>query len=154
MTIQASTLPAALMVLLLSAFPAQAQANAIQTQETQFDGVVAELYECKRKKGVLTIKMRFRNESDTPVFLRIDTDHGKYGNDKYYLIAEDKKYSLLKDEKGQAIAPRAIYRKNLKKGQTYSWWAKFPAPPVEVAMIDSLIMPGVLPFEDIPITDR
>ena len=35
----------------------------IQAQETSFPGVIAELTQCKRKKGVLTAKVRIKNTS-------------------------------------------------------------------------------------------
>jgi len=34
--------------------------SVIQTQETSFPGVIAELTQCKRKKGVLTVKVRVK----------------------------------------------------------------------------------------------
>ena len=40
---------------------AQAPAPAIQTQETNEAGVVADLTECRRSEGVLSIKVKLRN---------------------------------------------------------------------------------------------
>src|SRR6202521_2794250 len=40
-----------------------ASAGVIQTQETNTQSVVADLTECKRKDGVLSVKVSFRNTS-------------------------------------------------------------------------------------------
>src|SRR5208283_3906195 len=46
--------------------PAAQPSNVIQTQDANAEGVVAELTECRRSEGVLTIKVRFRNTSAKP----------------------------------------------------------------------------------------
>ena len=124
-------------------------AGPIQTQETEFQGVVAELTECKRKEGVLTVKVIFRNTGSEDSFVNIETDHGKY--DKIYVTADSKKYFVLKDTEGESLAPKYI-SDTLKKGGKILWWAKYPAPPAEVKTIN-LIFPKVLPFEDVPVKD-
>ncbi len=68
------------------------------------------------------------------------------------MTAEDKKYLILKDSEGAPLAPGGLTA-DLEAGQTHLWWAKFPAPPPEVGTIN-LIIPSVLPFEDLPITDK
>lgn len=121
----------------------------IQSQDTNISGVVAELIECKSKEGVLTVKVRFRNISGSKVWLSIDTHHGSY--EGFYITAENKKYFILRDSDDAPLAPKYLGGVNLEKDQTHSWWAKFPAPPSKVKKID-LLMPQVLPFEEIPIT--
>ena len=121
----------------------------IQTQETEMAGIVAELTEAKRKDGVLTIKVNFRNTGNDATRVYIDTQHGKY--EQIYVTADTKKYFVLKDSEGAPLAPKYI-EGNPKKGEKVLWWAKYPAPPAEVKKIN-LIIPSVLPFEDVPITD-
>lgn len=121
----------------------------IQTQETNISGVVAELIECARNEGVLTVKVRFRNSGDQPVRLYAETHHGEYR--EFSVTASGKKYFVLKDTEGAPLAPKYLDA-NLAKGQTYLWWAKFPAPPTDVKKVD-VIIPGVLPFENVPISD-
>jgi hypothetical protein len=130
---------------------AQTAGQALQVQETNVPGIVAEMTECKRKEGVLTVKVRFRNTSDKTSWFAIDTGHGKY--EGFYVSAGNKKYFVLKDAEGAPVAPKYIDGGNLEKGQTYTWWAKFPAPPAEVKQVN-LMMPKVLPFEDVPVADR
>lgn len=125
-------------------------AGYIQSQETNMTGIVAELIECKRKEGVLTVKVRFRNTSNNKAYIAIDTHHGSY--EGFYISAEDKKYFVLRDSDGAPLAPKYI-GENLEKSQVFLWWAKFPAPPVKVKKVN-LVIPKVLPFEDVPITDQ
>lgn len=144
-----------IVALLASAFigtisPRQIQAAApIQIQETEISGVTAELTECKRAEGVLTVKVRFKNTSDEKVWFSIDTHHGDY--DGFYVTAESKKYFVLKDSDGAPLAPKYLGNKDLNKNEIILWWAKFPAPPASVKKIN-LIIPRVPPFDDVPIT--
>lgn len=143
-----------LLVAAVSVFSAGAQAQAgapMQTQETNIQGVSAELIECTRKAGVLTVKVRFRAGADKKTWLNIDTGHGAYAG--FYLVAGDKKYFILRDAEGAPIAPKALGGVHLNKGETHLWWAKFPAPGADVKEV-KLVIPEVLPFEDIPVTDK
>jgi hypothetical protein len=126
------------------------QDDVIQMQPTNMNGINAELIQCKRKKGVLSIKVRFVNSGNDMVKLRIDTHHGAY--DGFYVTAKEKKYFVLKDTEGIALAPKYMGA-DLKKGESYYWWAKFPAPPAEVKEVN-IVIPQVLPFEDVEITDK
>lgn len=143
------SLLAASALALLSA-GAQAQ-SAIQTQETNIQGVTADLIECSRKAGVLTVKLRFRSAADKKTWFNIDTGHGAYAG--FYVVAGDKKHFILRDAEGAPIAPKALGGVHLNKGDTHLWWAKFPAPGPEVKQV-KLVIPEVLPFEDLPVTDK
>lgn len=148
-------------VLAIPTYPAIAQGvsgkaetgtKVIQTQETNFSGVVAELTECKRKEGVLSIKVRFRNTSDASIRVYLYGAHTRKGEiDKFYVTGDSKKYFTLKDTEQEALASEELDA-DLKKNETHIWWVKFPAPPAEVKKIN-LIMPKVTPFEDVPITE-
>lgn len=128
----------------------QAQAAApLQSQETEISGVTADLTECKRSEGVLTVKVRFTNTGDEKAWFSIDTHHGGY--DGFYVTAESKKYFVLRDTDDEPLAPKELGGVWLEKNKTALWWAKFPAPPASVKKIN-LIIPKVLPFEDVPIT--
>ncbi|CAG1003473.1 hypothetical protein BURK2_03218 [Burkholderiales bacterium] len=136
----------------LSSVGALAQAGgALQTQETNVQGVSAELIECSRKAGVLTVKLRFRASAEKKTWFNIDTGHGAYAG--FYVVAGDKKHFILRDAEGAPIAPKALGGVHLNKGETHLWWAKFPAPGIEVKQV-KLVLPEVLPFEDIPVTDK
>jgi hypothetical protein len=146
------------LVLLGSAFavpPAAVPTSVIQTQETSDEGVVGELIECRRSEGVLTIKVRFRNNSDKAVNLTF-IHWGAVGVDvpKFYVTAGNKKYFVLKDTDGTVLSSNSANSDaSLGPGKTYLWWGKYPAPPAEVKKIN-FMMPLTAPFEDVPITDK
>lgn len=132
---------------------AQSEAGkVIQSQDTNASGIVAELTECKRKDGVLRIKVRFRNTSANKARLDVyGSSTRSYEMDKFYVTAANKKYFVLKDSEGTPLMSDTLYA-DLDKDGTFLWWAKFPAPPPEVKEI-GITMPKVNPFEDVPISD-
>jgi hypothetical protein len=129
-------------------------AAAVQSQDTSKAGVVAEVAECVRKDGVLTVKLRFRNTTAAPI--RFTVLHNR-AYDQYYVTAGDKKYFVLRDEEKTPLAvpadPVGGIDANLDPGGAWTWWAKYPAPPVEVKAV-SYYTPHTPPFEDVPVTDR
>lgn len=131
---------------------AAANVVALSSQETNWTGVTAEVTEFRRKGNTLTAKVRFRNsgtESREPDIQLRDT---------YVMDASaGKKYEVLKDEKNTYIGSlRPGYSERwyttLKTGEQATIWMKFPAPPAEVKAV-TLQLPGVPPFEDVPIQD-
>lgn len=129
-------------------------AEPLQVQETNEPDIVAEFIECKRKEGVLTIRIRFRNRgTESPRFYLINNRDF----DNWYVSAEDKKYLILRDEEGTPLAPPSdsggSVGVSLRPKGTWLWWAKYPAPPPEVKKINYYTtVTG--PFEDIPVTDQ
>jgi hypothetical protein len=122
-------------------------------------GVVAEIMQCKREGGVLSIRMRLRNtgSEDTSVTL---VGGGNY--DQYYVTAGGRKYLVLRDAEKMPLASPINHRAgepafagvvaNLPKGGSYTWYAKYPAPPIDVKKI-IYYTPITVPFEDIPVSD-
>jgi hypothetical protein len=79
--------------------------------------------------------------------------------DEAYLIdtGAGKKYNVLRDEKGSYIASLRSgwndrWYGDMKAGETYLLWMKFPAPPAETKAI-TLQLPGMAPFEDVNIQE-
>jgi len=145
---------AASILLLGTPTPASAQsADVIQSQETNTGGIVAEITQCKRKDGILTIKLRLRNTSTAKVNVTL-IDSRNF--DSYYLTAGDKKYFVLRDTENVPLMPQADgfgnFKVQIAKEGSYTWWAKFPAPPADVAAI-AFYSPITAPFDDVPITD-
>ena len=122
------------------------------SQETNLPGVVAEVTEFRRKGNTLTAKVRFRNTGTADV----DVDFSYAG--AYLLDTEAaKKYEVLKDEKGYYIAAlygstKDRYWVDLPPGASLTAGMKVPAPPAATTAV-TLQVPGVPPFEDIPIQD-
>ena len=67
-------------------------------------GIAADFTECKRKDGVLSVKIRYRNIS--PSEARVGVISGR-NYEAYYVTAENKKYFMLKDSEGTYLTPRA-----------------------------------------------
>jgi hypothetical protein len=126
----------------------------LAVQDTNQPGVVAELVECKRKDGVLTVKVRFRNggAEDASFYLVSSSDY-----DKQYVTAGSKKYFVLRDSEKTPLASVADAGGNVRvplpAGASWTWWAKYPAPPAEVTEIAYFTSAGA-PFEDVPVTDK
>lgn len=154
----------ATLVVLAASRPAQVAAQAatpvakpvapLQVQETNEAGVIAEFVECKRKEGVLTLRIRLRNTGNAGTHFYLISSRNY---DNFYVTAEDKKYLVLRDEEKTPLAPAANaggdVGVNLAKGGSWLWWAKYPAPPAGVKKIN-YVWPLGAPFEDIPIADQ
>lgn len=134
-----------------AAAPAAAGA-VLASQDTNWQGVVAEVTELRRKGNTLTAKVRLRNGGS-------DDQQCEIQFDETYLMdaANAKKYEVLKDEKGNYIASLRSgwndrWYDKLKPTQSYLLWMKFPAPPADVHTI-TLQLPNTPPFEDLAIQD-
>jgi hypothetical protein len=137
--------------------PAAQSPDVIQTQDANVDGVVAELTQCQRSEGVLTIKVRFRNNADKERHL-VFTHWNAAGSDnpKFYVTAGNKKYFLLADSDGTVLSINSTgngFEASLDPGKTFIWWGKYPAPPADVKKIN-FMMPVTTPFDAVPITDE
>ncbi|OFV80675.1 MAG: hypothetical protein A2Y78_02690 [Acidobacteria bacterium RBG_13_68_16] len=126
----------------------------LQVQETNEAGVIAEFVECKRKEGVLTVRIRLRNTGNAGADFYLISSRNY---DSFYVTAEDKKYLVLRDEEKTPLAPAANaggdVGVSIAKGGSWLWWAKYPAPPAGVKKIN-YVWPLGAPFEDIPIADQ
>lgn len=131
-----------------------APAGTLKTSDTNISGVAADVTECARKDGALSVKVRFRNASGEKKKLNLFA--GK-DYEKYYVTAASKKYFILKDSEGTYLTPQASSFGGLSvgidPGEQYTWWAKYPAPPGEVKAV-TLYTQVAAPLEDIPVSDK
>ena len=131
---------------------APAPAAAVATQTSNWPGVVADVTEFRRKGSTLTVRVVLRNQGN------VDAEPDIHYNEVYVMdLGAGKKYEVLKDEKGAYIAALHTgwnnrWYEKLAPGASYTIWIKFPAPPPEVKAV-TLQLPGVPPFEDVPIQD-
>ena len=137
------------------ASPVLAQVPAIQSQDINQPGFVADLTEAKRGDGVLSIKVRLKNTGAKAERVKI---YAQTKVEAFYVQAEGKKYFVLRDtEKVPLAAPADSYdgtlAPNVAPGGSFTWWAKFPAPPANVKKL-SFYWPLGTPFDDVPITDK
>ena len=146
MTTTARSLGAHALLLALTLLPslARAEDKPLATADTNMKAT-AEIYECKRKEGVLTIKVRFKATSDTYI--------GLSSSLVYVLdVAAGKKYEVLRDSEKRPLATAEHVRVYPKAGETTKAWWKFPAPPAKTKKV-TFSLPNCEPFEDVPITD-
>ncbi len=133
---------------------AATMSSTAPAQDTNVVGVIAQITECARENGVLSIRLLLRNT----------TSQGKHVDllrnrnyDDYYLSAAGTKYRILKDTDGTYLTPGASMFGglgiDLDPGGQYNWWARFPAPPASVKAV-SLYTPIAPPFDEIPVTDK
>lgn len=122
--------------------------------DTNIAGIVAEVTQCARAEGVLSLKLRFRNTS--PAAKNVSIVSGR-NFESFYLSAGSKKYFVLKDTDGTYLMPRTdgfgYLSAGIDPGGQYTWWAKFPAPPDDVKTV-TLYTPLGAPIEDIPISSQ
>jgi hypothetical protein len=132
---------------------AAAQAPKPEAHETTIDGVTAEIVEALRKEGVLTMKVRYRNNSDTAATLKV---YRSWNDTDYYVTAGSTKLMVLKDSKGTPLAaPHSVHGEtdvSIKPKGSFLFWAKYPAPGAEAKKV-SFYHPHSPPIEDIPVTD-
>lgn len=116
---------------------------------TDVDGVVADLLLAVRREGRLTVTIRFRNTSEATRRLAIP---GDYDSD-WRLVAGGRDWRLAREADGDPLATEPLDDRVLLPGQTALWRGTFVAPPPGVHAF-RLEVPGVEPFEDVPIADR
>jgi hypothetical protein len=132
--------------------PTAAPTAVVATQTTNWPGVVVSVTEFRRKGSTLTVRAEVRNQGN------VDANPDISYNEVYLMdLAAGKKYEVLKDEKGAYIAALHSgwpnrWLERLAPGASYTIWMKFPAPPPEVKAV-TLQLPGMPPFEDLPIQD-
>lgn len=133
--------------------PALAQAvGKLQSQETNVDGVTAEIVEAVRKEGVLTLKVRYRNTGSSAAKVKFK---GMRDVDTYYVTAGSTKYLILKDSKGAPLGvstSHGAFEADIKPNGSYMFWAKYPAPPAAVKKVN-FFNPHTPPFEDVALTE-
>src|SRR5260221_12732449 len=136
----------------ISVLACPALAQTAVSQDSNIAGIVAEIAECKRARGVLSMRMRLRNTSAADV--RVQLIQGN-NYDSYYVTAASKKYFVLRDTERKPLAPPdsgSDVVVTIAKGASYVWWSKYPAPPGDVKKV-GYYTPITPPFDNVPITD-
>ncbi len=134
--------------------------QGLGVHEHQAGGVDVELLELKRTSGdTVTARWQYRNKTNERKQL---TDQRTGWPDPYRLAFEvylldgntRTKYVVIRDEKNYPVAGRHGGQNSfifIGPKETISTWAKFQAPPETTEKI-TVVIPGVQPFEDIPIS--
>ena len=147
---------AAIALAAATAIPVLAQPadKPLAKRDLDTEGIVAEVIESNRKDGVLTVRVRFRNTTDKPIkFLLVPS--GRY--DDNYISAATTKYQVIRDSKRNPVATPTDgggwVEPTIKAKGSWSWWAKFPAPPADQKSYTLYLKVGP-PIEDVPIVDK
>jgi len=145
------SLLAGLVVLALSSGMALA-AGPIQTQMGMAGDVEVDVAKAAVQEGVLTVVLAYRNNGKKRFDVSVTV------GDTYYLDdVEKKKFHVLRDSKDEWIAApipdhdRLHVQFSVRPGEKKAVWFKFPAPPDKAKTVN-LVVPGVLPFEKLPVS--
>jgi hypothetical protein len=138
----------------LGAIPAGAQkpAGVIDTVEAEWSGVQTDLLEVRRMSdNTIRVRWRWRNTGDTAVQLYAAESVNLMRTETYLLDPVNKKKLLVvTDAKGTPIGTNVGESFRVKPKESYSAWAKFPAPPADVQKI-TVVIAKTPPFEDVEI---
>ena len=123
-------------------------ADPIQTQMSSDTNFEVDLMRLTVNDDVLTVVIMVRNTSGAQALFRVRIS-GIY----YLETGAGKKYHVLKDSKDVWIAEphgRDGLSTYIKANGRQLYWMKFPAPPPSAKKI-SIVIPIVLPFENVPL---
>ena len=146
-------LPRALILIVLLAIFSYSRAWAadpLQTQMSMSGDMDVEVLKASILDNIFTVVLLYRNNGEAK-------ERVYYNFAGVYFIddTEKKKYHVLKDSNNRWIgAPMnsaGDISKKIAAGGKQLVWFKFPAPPATVKSIN-LVIPGVLPFEELAIS--
>ena len=142
--------PLLLFCLLTPIGSAQSQGGVIQTQMSLDANFEIDVKKAQVIDNVLTVVFVFRNTSGSKAKISMPP------SEIYYIDStQNKKYHILKDEKGTFIMAPSLYYGKLEfpveAGKMKLAWIKMPAPDAGVETIN-LNLPGSLPFEKLTIS--
>ena len=122
--------------------------KALATDEYNPGGLEVHLIELRRTSGdTVTAKWLYRNTTESEVTVQNLISPSTYLVDP----AAKKKYFCVKDSEGDWVAGKFHdNRGEVKAGQTFKMWAKFPAPPAATEKL-TVYINGVAPLEDVPL---
>ena len=132
-----------------------AAAAAIAATEGEMPGTRVEVQELKRSSGgSVTLRFSLINSSDKPIDMYAFLFGGDSKDTKSVAGVTlvdpvgKKKYFVLRDTEGACLCSRAT--PDAAPSARLSLWAKYPAPPDNVAKI-SVIIPHFAPMDDVPL---
>jgi outer membrane protein OmpA-like peptidoglycan-associated protein len=134
--------------------PRSAPTPAIAAQETEAEGLTAEVTSVRHTAGgLVTIGLRYRNTGTSPyTFPHAPLIRGTYlldsTNRRKYEVARDRNQKPLCSETLNFSFPDGV---TLKPGEAIALWAKFGAPPESTKTV-SVHLPLAPPFDDVPIS--
>jgi hypothetical protein len=133
--------------------PPTTAASAIAVQESDVGGVDVALLEVKRASGdTVNVRWEYRNKTGTQKQLLQNYNPQELGEESYLIDAVNrKKFLVVRDAESHAVSARHPGTRDVGPNETWTTWAKFPAPPESVTKI-SVYVPHAAPFEDVAIS--
>lgn len=126
-------------------------ASPLAVEEHSISGIQIALMDVRRTSGdTVTVRWQYRNTLTSGQ--DVDELWQNYViADRVYLIdpGNKKKYLVVRDAANTPVASQHTNR-HIAAGKSTGSWAKFPAPPADVATI-TVAIPNAPPFEDVPI---
>lgn len=104
--------------------------DVVQSQDMNTAGVVGEVIQCRRAEGVLSTRVRFRNNSSKEAKVYV-VDNSEF--EKVYVTATSKEYFILKDSEGNSLTPATDYAchsgatEDIASAMSYGSWANHPS---------------------------
>jgi hypothetical protein len=131
---------------------AQKPAGVIDSIDAEWSGVQTDLLEVRRMSdNTIRVRWRYRNTGDKEVQLYAQQSVNLLRSDTYLLDpVNKKKLFVVTDGQGRPIGTDVGESFRVKPKETYTAWAKFPAPPANVEKI-TVVIAKTPPFEDVPI---
>ena len=133
-------------------------ADSVQTQMSLSGDLDVDVLKASVLDDVFTVVLAYRNNGEAKAKIRYEVDEVYFIDD-----IEKKKYHVLKDSKNEWIGapisrgqvgigwPGGVSAMEISAGGKKLVWFKFPAPPAAAKSIN-LVIPDVLPFEELAIT--
>jgi hypothetical protein len=131
---------------------------AIATADGETAGLRLEITELKRASGgTVNLKLAMINDTDKPVGFSYDYGDSSQGATDYnsiggvHLIDQvgKKKYFVARDSENKCLCSQGVSA--IPAGRRANLWAKFPAPPDDVAKI-TIVVPHFTPMDDVPLS--
>jgi hypothetical protein len=137
-----------------AATPAPAAAGPVATTDGEQPGIRIDVTELKRSSGdTVTLRFSLVNGSSED-FTLADTlrlrGSGQNVSGVYLLDpANKKKYQVIMGADDQCVCSSGVPY-TLEAGKAINLWAKFPAPPADVAEV-GVVVPHFIPMDGVPI---
>ena len=124
--------------------------EALQTEMSMSGDMDVDVIRANIRDNIFTVVLVYRNNGEAKAKIYYNF------NDVYFIDnTEKKKYHVLKDSKnkwlGAPMNSAGDISKKIAAGGKQLVWFKFPAPPATANSVN-LVIPGVLPFEELAVT--
>jgi hypothetical protein len=122
--------------------------EGIQVHRVPGTSLTAVLHDIDLEEEFLMVRLRFYNDGEEGAHLVIDPVDAY---ESFFVEVDDEKFFILRDAAGKLDAKRRLDL-ILRPGAMESWWARFPALPLD-ARAFHVVIPPVSPFLSVSVDD-